>query len=174
MSDFNSNAVFLVGPMGAGKSTIGKMLASELGLDFIDIDKEIEDRCGADIAWIFDVEGEEGFRTRETNVLADLASRQGAVIATGGGIVMKEKNRDILQAKGTVVYLETSVEVQVERTSKDRKRPLLQNDNPAAVLQSLMSIRDPLYRSVSDVIVSTNLNSPRLVVKEITDAVQSA
>lgn len=171
MSNFNSSAVFLVGPMGAGKSTIGKMLASELGLSFIDIDKEIEDRCGADIPWIFDVEGEEGFRARETAVLSDLASRSGVVIATGGGIVMKEANRDILQSTGTVVYLETAVEVQIERTSKDRKRPLLQNDDPAAVLRSLMEIRDPLYRSVSDIIVSTNANSPRWVVKEIADSV---
>lgn len=173
MSETRSSAIFLVGPMGAGKSTIGKMLAAELGLAFIDIDKEIEERCGADIAWIFDVEGEEGFRTRETSVLADLASKGGVVIATGGGIVMKNQNRDILQSKGTVVYLETAVDIQVERTSKDKKRPLLQNDDPAAVLSALMGIRDPLYRSVSDFVVSTNANSPRWVVKEIIDLVQS-
>jgi shikimate kinase len=166
------NKVYLVGPMGAGKTTIGKLLAQELGLVFIDTDREIEERTGADIAWIFDVEGEEGFRLRETGVLDELSTQSGVVLATGGGIVMRPENRMILQSRGTVVYLNTTVEQQIERTSKDRKRPLLQTEDPGAVLRNLMAIRDPLYRSIADIIVPTDVHGPKWVVKEIVSQIR--
>ena len=122
--------VFLVGPMGAGKTTIGRFLAGELKLEFKDADREIEERCGADISWIFDMEGEEGFRRRETEVIEELAQDSGLCIATGGGAVLKAENRTALMAHGIVVYLKTSVDQQVQRTSRDKKRPLLQTGNP--------------------------------------------
>lgn len=159
--------IFLVGPMGAGKTTIGRLLAAELNLPFIDTDKEIEDRTGADIAWIFDVEGESGFRDRESAVLDELTELSPVLLATGGGIVLREKNRQLLRTRGYVVYLQTSVSQQVDRTAKDRKRPLLQTSDPAAVLSNLMEERDPLYRSVADVIVFTDNRNPKTVAKEI-------
>ncbi len=161
------HSVFLVGPMGAGKTTIGRMLAVELGLPFKDTDKEIEDRTGADIAWIFDVEGEQGFRDRESAMLADLTGNSAIVLATGGGIVLREENRHLLRSRGFVVYLETSVEQQIERTARDRKRPLLQTEEPKRVLKQLMEIRAPLYQSVADLLISTDAQTPRLVAREI-------
>ncbi len=161
------NRVFLVGPMGAGKTTIGRLLAQELHLPFKDSDREIEDRTGADIPWIFDVEGEAGFRDRETSALDALSQEPSLVLATGGGIIMRPENRAMLAARGTVIYLATSVEQQVIRTSKDRKRPLLQNENPAAVLERLMRIRAPLYNEVADHVVETNSRGPRVVASYI-------
>jgi shikimate kinase len=159
-------SLFLVGPMGAGKTTIGRQLATELSVPFLDTDREIEARCGADIPWIFDVEGEAGFRARETAMLDELSQLQGIVLATGGGIVMAEPNRIYLQ-RGFVVYLHAAVDQQVERTSRDRKRPLLQNDDPEAVLRRLFAVRDPLYREVASVIIDTNNRNPRTVCREI-------
>jgi shikimate kinase len=159
--------VFLVGPMGAGKTTIGRLLAQELCLPFKDSDREIEERTGADIPWIFDVEGEEGFRSRETSALEALSQQSDMVLATGGGIVMRAENRTILAARGIVVYLATSVEQQVLRTSKDRKRPLLLNEDPTAVLQNLLDIRDPLYREIADYVVETDHRNPKTVAADI-------
>lgn len=159
--------LILVGPMGAGKSTIGRLLAKELHLPFKDSDKEIEVRTGADIPWIFDVEGEQGFREREQAVIADLCREDGLVLATGGGAVLREANRDALRAGGRVVYLHTSVEQQLERTARDRNRPLLRTANPGQVLRDLLTIRDPLYREIADVIIETDQRPPRLVVQEI-------
>lgn len=154
--------------MGAGKSTIGRLLAKELGLSFRDSDKEIEQRTGASIPWIFDVEGEQGFRDRETQVLRDLLSETGQVIATGGGAMMREENRIILrQAACQVIYLYASVGQQIKRTARDRNRPLLQTANPADVLKVLMNVRDPLYRQVADIIIETDDRPPRLVAQEI-------
>ncbi len=153
--------------MGAGKSTIGRLLAKELRLAFKDSDKEIEVRTGANIPWIFDVEGEQGFREREHAVIADLCQMEGLVIATGGGAVMRPDNREALRRGGHVIYLCTSIEQQLERTAKDRNRPLLQADDPRAVLSALLEKRDPLYRSVADVIVETDERPPRMVVSEI-------
>jgi len=130
--------------MGAGKSTIGRQLAQELDFQFYDIDKVIEERAGANIPWIFDVEGEQGFRLREQQVIAELVAEENSIIATGGGAVMREENRRVLRSQGFVIYLKTSVEQQLERTSKDKNRPLLQADDPRQVLTSLMEIRDPL------------------------------
>jgi len=153
--------------MGAGKSTIGRLLAKELRLPFKDSDKEIEQRTGADIPWIFDVEGEQGFREREQAVIAELSAQDGLVLATGGGVVMREANRRALHAGGRVVYLHTSVEQQIDRTSRDRNRPLLRTANPAQVLRDLMAMRDPLYREVADVVIETDERPPRMVVQEI-------
>lgn len=153
--------------MGAGKSTIGRLLAKELHLPFKDSDKEIEVRTGADIPWIFDVEGEPGFREREQAVIADLCREDGLVLATGGGAVLRQANREALHAGGRVVYLHTSVEQQLERTARDRNRPLLRTANPGQVLRELLAIRDPLYREIADVIIETDQRPPRLVVQEI-------
>ncbi len=161
--------MILVGPMGAGKSTIGRLLAKELRLPFKDSDKEIEQRTGANIPWIFDVEGEQGFREREHAVIAELCRQRGIVLATGGGAVLREDNREALKGGGCVVYLRTSVEQQLERTSRDRNRPLLQKPNPGQVLAELMAIRDPLYRAIADITVETDERPPRLVVLEILD-----
>ncbi len=165
--------LILVGPMGAGKSTIGRLLAKELKLQFKDSDKEIEHRTGADIPWIFDVEGEQGFREREQLMIAELCELSGVVIATGGGVVLRPENRKALSAGGRVVYLHASVEQQLDRTSRDRNRPLLRNSDPAKVLGSLMEIRDPLYREIADVVVETDERPPRMVVQEIIDCLDA-
>ncbi|MEZ7984511.1 MAG: shikimate kinase, partial [Pseudomonadales bacterium] len=141
--------VFLIGPMGAGKTTIGRHLATELSLPFIDTDHEIEERCGADIPWIFDVEGEEGFRLREHKVLHDICESSPAVIATGGGIIMRGDNRALLREHGVAVYLHATVNQQLSRTGKDRSRPLLNKGDPKTILTDLMTMRDPLYREVA-------------------------
>lgn len=159
--------LILVGPMGAGKSTIGRLLAKELRLPFKDSDKEIEQRTGADIPWIFDVEGEAGFREREQAVIAELCELDGLVMATGGGAVLRAENRAALRQGGRVVYLHASVEQQIDRTSRDRNRPLLRTADPGKVLSDLLAIRDPLYREIADVIVETDERPPRLVVQEI-------
>jgi len=159
--------VVLVGPMGAGKSTIGRMLAKELGYRFMDTDRIIEERCGANIPWIFDVEGEDGFRQRESAMLSELASDPQTVLATGGGAVMREENHSHLKRDAVVVYLKASLEQQVERTRKDKNRPLLQNDNPEAVLRRLFALRDPLYTELADIVMFTDRKSPRLVVRQL-------
>ncbi|MGX9461100.1 shikimate kinase AroK [Shewanella sp. A14] len=159
--------IFLVGPMGAGKSTIGRHLAQMLHLDFHDSDHEIEQRTGADIAWVFDVEGEEGFRRREAQVIADLSERQGIVLATGGGSVQSKDIRNYLSARGIVVYLETTIDKQVARTQRDKRRPLLQVDDPREVLESLAEVRNPLYEEIADVIVKTDEQSAKIVANQI-------
>ena len=159
------NNVFLVGPMGAGKTTIGRILAKNLSLKFVDLDAEIEKRCGADIPWIFDVEGEAGFRKRESLLLAELAGDEGILLATGGGAVINPRNREVLKARGYVVYLSASAKQLLERTAHDRSRPLLQVDDPLAVLTQLIGERDPLYREVADLIVETERKRPQLVAE---------
>jgi len=155
--------------MGAGKSTIGRLLATELGLPFFDSDREIEGRSGANIPWIFDVEGEEGFRRRETQTIIELLQEEGPIVlATGGGAIMRPENRAAISQNSTVIYLHTTIEQQLQRTSKDKNRPLLQNDNPKAVLENLFEIRDPLYRETADLIVKTDRQSPKSVVRLIT------
>lgn len=159
--------------MGAGKSTIGRLLSKELRLPFKDSDKEIEQRTGADIPWIFDVEGEQGFREREQAVIADLSAGEALVLATGGGAVLREANRSSLRNGGRVVYLHASVDQQIERTARDRNRPLLQRDDPAKVLRELMAIRDPLYREIADIIIETDERPPRMVVQEIIERLRA-
>lgn len=158
----------LVGPMGAGKTTIGRLLAQSLGLPFFDSDREVEAKCGADITWIFDIEGEEGFRERETQALGALLSGPAGVIATGGGIVKMPVNRQLLQSStALVVYLKTSVATQLERTSTDKGRPLLQQGNPEHTLRRLLSERHPHYQRVAELVVSTDDRLPADVVADI-------
>lgn len=160
--------IFLVGPMGAGKSTIGRHLAEQLHLQFVDSDQEIERRTGADIAWVFDLEGEEGFRIREESVISELTEKQGIVLATGGGSVVSKEIRNRLSARGIVVYLETPIEKQVARTQRDKRRPLLQTEEPARdVLVRLAEERSPLYEEVADIIVKTDEQSARVVANDI-------
>jgi shikimate kinase len=167
----SSRNLFLVGPMGVGKSTIGRLLAAELHLSFCDSDRVIEERTGADIPWIFDMEGEAGFREREAAVLKELAAESGLVIATGGGIIMQAPNCQVMKDSGTVFYLTASVEQLVERTARDKKRPLLQVDNPRQKIIELLALRDPLYRQVADFIVNTDRRSPKSVAQEIASLV---
>lgn len=159
--------VFLVGPMGAGKSTIGRFLAEALNLNFVDSDSEIEARTGADIPWIFDVEGEAGFRQRESQVIEEMTGWEGIVLATGGGAILAPENRAVLSSRGVVAYLYTSVDEQVRRTRRDRKRPLLQGVDPEKTLRELMQVRDPLYREIADIIVDTDAGSPRAVAQKL-------
>ncbi|MFT4654142.1 MAG: shikimate kinase [Kangiellaceae bacterium] len=159
--------VFLVGPMGAGKSTIGRHLADELHLDFFDSDQEIERRTGADIAWIFDLEGEDGFRKREETIIHDLTDKQGIVLATGGGSIVSKAVRNRLSARGIVVYLQTTIDKQVARTQRDKRRPLLQNDDPESVLIALGEERNPLYEEVADYVIETDEQSARAVANQI-------
>jgi shikimate kinase len=164
--------IFLIGPMGAGKSTIGKLLAKALGRDFCDSDKEIERRTGVSIPMIFDYEGEAGFRRRESETLARLSERDAAIIATGGGAVLLPENRELLRRRGFVVYLKCSVDKQLERTHKDTNRPLLQTDNPRQRLQDLFAERDPLYSETADLTVDTGVLSGQAAVKRIVSALQ--
>lgn len=162
-----TQSVFLIGPMGAGKSTIGRLLSQELKFEFYDSDKVIEERCGANIPWIFDKEGEIGFREREESVIDELTQQKGIVLSTGGGAVMRAANRQYLASRGTVIYLCTSVEQQLARTARDRNRPLLQTADPEAVLRKLFEERDPLYRSVADIIIETDQRNPRWVIQDL-------
>ena len=164
--------VFLVGPMGAGKTTIGKYLAQRLNLDFADTDTEIERRTGADIPWIFDVEGEEGFRDREQQVVEEMTLQDNMLLATGGGVVVRPANRKTLSARGFVIYLHASVEEQVKRTHRDRRRPLLQNGDPEEVLRTLMLQRDEYYREISDHVINTDDCSPRAVAQQLVKELQ--
>jgi shikimate kinase len=159
--------IVIVGPMGAGKSTIGRLLARELGYGFVDSDRLIEQRCGADIPWIFDVEGESGFRDREGSILEELSREQAIVMATGGGAIMRENNHPYLKHNARVIYLCTSVEQQYDRTRRDRNRPLLQKENPKRILQDLFELRDPIYRALADIVMMTDRKSPRLVVRQL-------
>jgi shikimate kinase len=159
--------LFLVGPMGAGKSAVGRQLARLLHLDFVDSDDEIESRTGVDIPFIFEKEGEEGFRKREALVIDDLSKREGVVLATGGGAVIDPENRSHLGARGYVVYLHTTVDQQLERTQRGRERPLLDNDDPRKVLEEFMEIRDPMYREIADLVIETDGRRVKAVAKQI-------
>ena len=159
--------IYLVGPMGAGKTTVGRYLAELLNRPFIDSDHEIETRTGANIPWIFEKEGESGFRVRESNVIEHLTLRHPIVLATGGGAVTQPKNCQLLNQRGIVIYLYTPVEIQLLRTARDRNRPLLQVDNPEQKLRELLNVRDPLYRDVAHIIVETNQGAARDLAQHI-------
>lgn len=162
--------LFLIGPMGAGKSAVGRQLAKLLHLEFVDSDEEIEARTGVDIAFIFEKEGEAGFRRREAAVIDDLTQRTGIVLATGGGAILDPDSRSRLGARGFVVYLHASVEQQLERTSRGRERPLLENQPREQVLSELMVVREPLYREIADLVVETDGRRVHAVAREIKDA----
>lgn len=162
-----SQNVFLVGPMGAGKTTVGRHLAELLGRTFIDSDCEIERRTGATIPWIFEKEGEAGFRQREHAAIAELTERHQIILATGGGAVLDVENRQHLHERGVVIYLYTPVSMQLARTARDRNRPLLQTKDPEATLRGLLAQRDPLYREVAHHIVPTLDGSARELAQKI-------
>jgi shikimate kinase len=168
---YGTKNVYLVGLMGAGKTTIGRSLARQLDLEFIDTDREIEARTGVSIPTVFEIEGEEGFRKREAQVIADLSRLSGRVVATGGGVVLRAENRANLRASGFVVYLNVPPYTLWERTRHDRNRPLLQVDDPLLKLKELYSQRDPLYHEVADLVVDGSRNNAQgilqLLIREV-------
>jgi shikimate kinase len=159
--------VFLVGAMGSGKTAVGRQLARELGMDFIDSDEEIQRCTGVDIRFIFEKEGESIFREREKTIISDLTQMENLVLATGGGSILDAKNRELLRAHGIVVYLETSVKQQLLRTRKSKARPLLINKNPEAILTHLMVTRGPLYEKIAHISVNIKKQRVAAVVREI-------
>jgi shikimate kinase len=159
--------IFLVGPMGAGKSSVGKYLAAKLDMDFYDTDEEIEKRTGVDIGWIFDLEGEMGFRKREEFVVTELAALSNIILATGGGTILSPESRAILQSNGLVIYLEVSLRYQQGRTINDSRRPLLRVKNRQEILEKLQEEREPLYEEIADFRVLTDKRNVRAVADEI-------
>jgi shikimate kinase len=163
--------IILIGPMGSGKTSTGRMLAKEMGYVFADTDEEVTKRTGVSIAYIFDVEGEEGFRKRECLALKECLNDNNTVLSTGGGIVFSKENRDLLQDRGTVVYLQTSIRSQVKRTASTNNRPLLQNKDPEETLEKLMLTRAPLYEEIADITIMTDNKSLQEMSKEIQRAI---
>ncbi len=163
-------SIFLVGPMGSGKTAVGRQLSRRLGLPFADSDAEIESRTGVEIAYIFEREGEEGFRIREREVIDELSAMPGIVLATGGGAILSAETRERLAARGTVVFLDTTIEQQLERTRQSRHRPLLDTADRRAKLEELMQVRDPLYRSIARVIIRTDGRAAGAVAGDIEKA----
>lgn len=165
--------IFLIGPMGAGKSTIGRQLAALLKKDFLDTDHEIERRTGAAIPLIFEIEGEPGFRRREALAIDELTRKTNVILATGGGAVLDAGNRKSLHERGSVVYLRAEIDILVERTHRDRGRPLLQTADPRAKLEEIMRVREPLYRSTAHVVVDTDRRSPQVVARDVADTLKA-
>ena len=163
--------IILIGPMGSGKTSTGRMLAKEMGYAFADTDEEVTKRTGVSIAYIFDVEGEEGFRKRECLALKECLNDNNTILSTGGGIVLSKENRDLLQDRGTVVYLQTSIRFQVTRTVSNNNRPLLQNKDPKETLEKLMLTRAPLYEEIADITIMTDNKSLQEISKEIQRAI---
>ena len=163
--------IILIGPMGSGKTSTGKMLAKEMGYVFSDTDEEVTKRTGVSVAYIFDVEGEEGFRKRECLALKECLNDNNTILSTGGGIVLSKENRDLLQDRGTVVYLQTSIRSQVKRTASTNNRPLLQNKDPEETLEKLMLTRAPLYEEIADITIMTDNKSLQEMSKEIQRAI---
>ncbi|AFJ02925.1 Shikimate kinase I [Methylophaga frappieri] len=159
--------LFLVGPMGAGKSTIGRHLAKRLRRTFLDSDREIEQRTGVSISWIFEMEGEAGFREREQKMIEALTEMDNIVLATGGGAVLAEMNRQYLSERGTVIYLAASAEQLFRRMARDKSRPLLQTGDKKKQIKSLLTKRDPLYREIADIVVLTGEQSVQRTVTEV-------
>jgi len=168
----HKESIFLVGPMGAGKSTVGRLIAERLNYQFADSDHEIEAKTGATIPMIFDIEGEAGFREREELMIDELSQRSEIVLATGGGVVEREANRQHLRTRGFVVYLKSPVESLIQRTKHDRNRPLLQTENPAKVLTELMVRREPWYIEMADLVIETHQVPVHRVVKQVIDCLE--
>ena len=167
-----SSNVYLIGPMGVGKTTIGKALAKNLALEFIDSDREIENRTGVSIMTIFDIEGDAGFRDREVKVILEMAKRRGIVLATGGGAILRSENRQALRNSGLVVYLHATVEMQLERTRNSHNRPLLNKGSRRSVIEDLMQEREPLYRQEADIVYVTDSRSPQVAAREIASEIR--
>src|SRR5699024_3699996 len=166
--------IYLVGPMGAGKTNIGRRIAELKGMQFVDSDHEVEKRTGVDISFIFDMEGEEGFRKRESKMIAELCELPNTVMATGGGAVLDSDTRDLLSARGVVVYLETSLEQQIARTRNANNRPILEgSEDIETTLTQLMAERDPLYRSIADIVVKTGDQQARRLAREIVEQLEA-
>ena len=165
--------IFIVGPMGSGKTTVGKIVANELFLEFHDTDAKIEESTGVTIDWIFDIEGESGFRKRETSILKEVVALNSIVLATGGGIIIAEENRELLASRGTVFYLHTPLNTQIERTAKDKDRPLLKDKYPEKVLSDLQITRQAMYEEVADHIINTENKSGSEVANEIVKLVKN-
>ncbi|HEY1773520.1 MAG TPA: shikimate kinase AroK [Gammaproteobacteria bacterium] len=163
----NPRKLFLIGPMGAGKTAIGRELARQLGLEFLDTDQEIERRTGADVALIFEKEGEAGFRRREREVIAELTQREGLVLATGGGAVLDPANREALKAQGFVIYLKASLSAQAVRTAQNRNRPLLETEDRQERLKQLFEVRAPLYESLAQLTVDTDSGQVKQISQRI-------
>lgn len=161
------NNVFLIGPMGVGKTTIGRCLADLLHKEFVDLDVEIEKRTGASIPLIFEIEGEDGFRRRESTLLEEVTGREGLILATGGGAVLAPGNRERLRDRGVVVYLSAPIETLLERTARDRHRPLLQTPDRRKTLEEILRTREPLYRETAHLVVKSSSRAPTLVARDI-------
>ena len=166
--------IYFVGPMGAGKTTIGRRVAELLGYEFLDLDHEIEEQTGASVSLVFEIEGEAGFRLRETKALRDLCDRTGILLATGGGVILREENRDVLSRTGFVVYLKTSVDQQIRRLRQDKQRPLLQTPNRRKKLKEMAELRNPLYEDVADITVETGGRSMHVAAKRIAASIEEA
>jgi len=164
---YSDQSIFIVGPMGAGKTTIGKKLALYLDRQFVDTDHLIVNRSGADIPWIFDIEGEQGFRRREAQICDEISREPSLVVATGGGIVLDPNNRQALASRGIVIYLKASIDELVERTSKDKNRPLLKTPDPRATIESILKEREPLYEEVADIVIDTQGSNSRNTINKI-------
>lgn len=167
MREIKHNNIFLIGPMGAGKSSVGKYLAQQLNKTFYDVDEQVEIRTGVDIGWIFDLEGDAGFRKRESEIIAELTQLSNVVIATGGGSILEEANRAILSDRGTVIYLDISLNYQGDRTVNDSRRPLLRVTNREEVLEKLYHERKPLYEAIADWRILTDNRSIRWISEAI-------
>ncbi|HCI13568.1 MAG: shikimate kinase [Gallionellales bacterium GWA2_60_142] len=170
---FQSGNLILVGMMGSGKTTIGRTLAKHLGKTFVDSDEEIQQRTGVTIPHIFDVEGEVGFRLRETAAIRELMGRDDMVLATGGGAILAEQNRDMLRQNGIVVYLKANVHDLWQRTRHDRNRPLLQTADPRAKLAELFEQRDPLYQQAADIVVQSSKQSAQALMLHLVDEIEA-
>ena len=164
--------VYLIGPMGSGKTTIGQRVAQLLGLEFLDCDHELEAQTGASVNLIFDVEGEEGFRERETRMLEKLTAQRGVLVATGGGVVLRERNRDLLRRNGLVVYLRTSVAQQLKRLSHDHSRPLIQSGDRRERLTRLAEQRNALYEALADIEFPSQSSGPDLTARKLADLIR--
>lgn len=163
----NHGSIFLIGPMGAGKSTVGKRLARIKGMHFVDSDRELEKRTGVDIPLIFEIEGEAGFRKRESQLIDELTRQPDTVLATGGGAVLDPVNREMLSSRGFVIYLQVTIDQQLKRTRYSKNRPLLQTEDPRARLETLQRERDPLYMEIADLVVHTDGGQARDLAKRI-------
>lgn len=164
--------IYLVGPMGVGKSTIGRKLARKLGKKFFDMDREIEKRTGATIPLIFDLEGEKGFRERESRLLDELTASEDIVLATGGGAVLSDKNRAILADRGTVIYLDGSPELLLKRTAHDHNRPLLETGDRLGTIKSILTVRQPLYAGIADMTLTVDKLSVKQIIEQISGFIE--